>query len=50
MHARNIKLIEKKSFYESSHLSKDGSLDMYEIIRALCELGYTGPTRPDHGR
>lgn len=50
MHARNIKLIGEKSFHESSHLSTDGSLDMYEIIRALREFDYAGPIRPDHGR
>lgn len=50
MHARNIKHIGGKSFQESSHLSTDGSLDMYEIIRALSEINFEGPIRPDHGR
>jgi mannonate dehydratase len=50
MHARNIKHIGDKSFQESSHLSTDGSLDMYEIIRALSEINFEGPIRPDHGR
>jgi mannonate dehydratase len=50
MHARNIKHIGDKSFQESSHLSIDGSLDMYEIIRALSEINFEGPIRPDHGR
>ncbi|WML43969.1 mannonate dehydratase [Neobacillus sp. PS3-40] len=50
MHMRNIKINGKKSFQESAHLSKEGSLDMYEIIRALREFNYNGPVRPDHGR
>ncbi|MGZ4160433.1 MAG: mannonate dehydratase [Neobacillus sp.] len=50
MHARNIKHIGDKSFQESSHLSTDGSLDMYEIIRVLSEINFEGPIRPDHGR
>lgn len=50
MHARNIKITGEKSFQESSHRSEDGSLDMYEIIRSLREIDYTGPIRPDHGR
>lgn len=50
MHARNIKIIGEKSFHESSHRSEDGSLDMYEIIRALREVDFSGPIRPDHGR
>jgi len=50
VHARNIKHIGSKSFQESAHLSSEGSLDMYEIIRALHDIDYTGPIRPDHGR
>ncbi|WLD94112.1 mannonate dehydratase [Alkalihalobacillus sp. AL-G] len=50
IHARNVKIIGEKSFQESSHCSEDGSLDMYEIIRALRDINYDGPIRPDHGR
>lgn len=50
MHARNIKLMGERSFHESSHLSTDGSIDMYEVIRSLREFNYEGPIRPDHGR
>jgi mannonate dehydratase len=50
MHLRNIKINGEKSFQETSHLSEAGSLDMYEIIRALKEFNYDGPLRPDHGR
>ena len=37
-------------FHESSHLSSDGNFDMYEIIRALDDIGFDGVMRPDHGR
>jgi mannonate dehydratase len=50
VHLRNIKWIGEKSFQESAHRSEDGSLDMYEIVRALNEVDFSGPARPDHGR
>ncbi|SSA27139.1 Mannonate dehydratase [Lacticaseibacillus rhamnosus] len=51
IHARNIEFINKEGdFHESDHLSKDGSLDMYEIMKALHDLDYDGYIRPDHGR
>lgn len=50
MHARNIKHTGERSFQESAHLSKAGSLDMAEIVRALRDVNYEGPVRPDHGR
>jgi len=49
-HVRNIKITGDKSFEESSHRSEDGSLDMYEIMKAYHEIGFEGPLRPDHGR
>ena len=50
IHARNIKITGDRSFQESSHRSEDGSLEMYEIMKAVKEIGYRGPLRPDHGR
>lgn len=51
MHARNIKLTgEGKSFEESAHPSEYGSIDMYEVIKALHDHNWTGAIRPDHGR
>lgn len=50
VHARNIKLFDVKSFQETSHLSRDGSLDMAGIIKKLHDIGFDGPIRPDHGR
>lgn len=50
IHVRNIKFIDDKTFYETSHLSKDGSFDMFEIMKALYDIGFDGYLRPDHGR
>ncbi len=50
MHIRNIALMDDGSFEERAHLSSAGSLDMYEIVRALVECGFSGYVRPDHGR
>ncbi len=49
-HVRNLKFITPDNFEESAHLSGDGSFDMYEIMKALHDIGFTGPVRPDHGR
>lgn len=49
-HVRNVKYLGEKKFREASHLSSDGSLDMYEIMRAFYETGFDGYIRPDHGR
>ncbi|MFT8401205.1 MAG: mannonate dehydratase [Lentilactobacillus diolivorans] len=50
MHVRNIKYIAKNAFHESAHPSSEGSLDMYEIMKALHDTDYNGYIRPDHGR
>ncbi len=49
-HVRNVKHLGEKKFQESSHLSTDGSLDMYEIMKAFYDTGFDGYIRPDHGR
>jgi mannonate dehydratase len=49
-HIRNIKHNAPGDFEECAHLSRDGSLDMYEIMKALFDTGFNGPVRPDHGR
>lgn len=49
-HVRNIKYQGKGKFDEAAHLSSDGSLDMYEIMKTLYETGFDGVIRPDHGR
>ena len=49
-HVRNLKFNSPTDLEESAHLSSDGSFDMYEIMKALYEIGFDGPIRPDHGR
>lgn len=49
-HIRNVKRIGEKSFHETSHLSSDGSLDLYEIVKAYKDINFQGHVRPDHGR
>lgn len=49
-HLRNIKRTAPRCFEESAHPSACGSLDMFEIVRALYESGFDGYIRPDHGR
>ena len=49
-HIRNIKYQGKGKFDEAAHLSSDGSLDIYEIMKTLYETGFDGIIRPDHGR
>ena len=49
-HVRNLKFHSPDNFEEAAHLSADGNIDMYEIVKALYEIGFEGPIRPDHGR
>jgi mannonate dehydratase len=49
-HVRNIRILGSGRFHEVSHLSADGSLDMYEIMKAYHDIGFEGYIRPDHGR
>lgn len=48
-HLRNVS-INNQWFNETAHESASGSLDMYEIVKALQEVGFDGYIRPDHGR
>ncbi len=48
-HLRNVS-INNQWFNETAHESDAGSLDMYEIVKALQEVGFDGYVRPDHGR
>ena len=49
-HVRNLKHERPGVFEEAAHLSRDGSMDMFEIVKALYDIGFDGPVRPDHGR
>jgi mannonate dehydratase len=50
VHLRNVKHTSETDFHESAHLSSDGDLDMFAIVKALYENGFDGYIRPDHGR
>ena len=49
-HIRNTKHTAPGVFEEAAHLSRDGSVDMVAAVKALVEIGFDGPARPDHGR
>ena len=49
-HIRNLKFNSPDDFEEAAHLSSDGDFDMYEIMKALHDIDFHGPVRPDHGR
>ncbi len=48
-HLRNVKVVDNH-FNETAHESNTGSLDMYEIVKALQDVRFDGYIRPDHGR
>lgn len=50
-HVRNLQFNDgERDYQEAAHLSSDGNLDLHAIIKALYEIGFDGPIRPDHGR
>lgn len=49
-HVRNLRHNGPGDFEEAAHLSSDGSMDMFQIMKALYDIGFDGPIRPDHGR
>ena len=50
-HIRNLRFNDgERDFEESAHLSSDGTFDMHAIMRALYDIDFDGPIRPDHGR
>ncbi len=49
-HLRNVAVEEDGTFYESAHLSCEGSLDMARILKAYHDVDFDGYVRPDHGR
>lgn len=53
-HCRNVRVTGAgpgpRAFHESPHPSAFGSVDMLAVVRALHDVGFTGPARPDHGR
>lgn len=49
-HVRNLRYNGPGNFEEAAHLSSDGSMDMFKIMKAFYDIGFDGPMRPDHGR
>ena len=49
-HIRNVRIEEEGSFKEVAHLSEEGSIDIYEVVKAYADYNFNGPFRPDHGR
>lgn len=50
VHLRNVRVTGERQFHEVAHPGKEGSVDLYAVVRALHEVGFEGPLRPDHGR
>jgi mannonate dehydratase len=50
LHVRNVKYLGEREFYEAAHLTSAGSLDMYEIMKAVYDTCPDAYIRPDHGR
>ncbi len=50
LHVRNVKRLGYHKFREASHLSSDGDLDMFGIMKAICDVCPDAYVRPDHGR
>ncbi|QSO46609.1 mannonate dehydratase [Alicyclobacillus mengziensis] len=49
-HIRNVKVYDNGDFMETSHRTGDGSVDIYDVVKAYHENGFAGYARPDHGR
>jgi mannonate dehydratase len=49
-HCRNVRVTGERRFHETAHPSACGGVDLCEVLRALRDVGFSGPMRPDHGR
>lgn len=49
-HCRNVRVTGARQFHETAHPSACGGVDLSAVLRALRDVGFTGPMRPDHGR
>ena len=50
MHVRNVKHLGYHHFREAAHLSSEGDLDLYAIMKAVHDCCPDTYIRPDHGR
>ncbi len=50
MHVRNVKHLGPRRFREASHLSAEGDLDMFAIMKSIHDTCPQIYIRPDHGR
>ncbi len=50
LHVRNVKHLGYRKFREAAHLSSDGDLDLFEIMKAVYDTCPNTYIRPDHGR
>lgn len=49
-HIRNVRRYDNGDFIETSHRTRDGSVDIFGIVKAYHDIGFKGYARPDHGR
>ena len=49
-HLRQLKFVNETDFYENGHQTAECNVDIYAIVKALEENGFSGYVRPDHGR
>ena len=49
-HCRNVQVTGTRRFHETAHPSPYGDVDLFQVLRALNDVGFVGPMRPDHGR
>jgi mannonate dehydratase len=49
-HCRNVRITGERQFHETPHPSALGGIDLGAVLRALHDIGFSGPMRPDHGR
>ena len=50
LHVRNVKYLGHRKFREAAHLSSEGDLDLFEIMKAIYDTCPDTYIRPDHGR
>src|SRR5437870_5873083 len=49
-HCRNVRITGDRQFHETAHPSPCGSVDLFQVLCALRDVGFAGPMRPDRGR